>query len=87
MEFAAQRDSYALKREQIMTGREIEDTERYVRHEEEDERYNIILTNRRREDELMRTKRKAEDNELWNTEKVIEDEELVSDHKSYGAQN
>jgi hypothetical protein len=45
MELAAQGDSYALKREQIMTGREIEDTERYIRREEEDEKYDIILTN------------------------------------------
>lgn len=87
MEFAAQRDSYAFKREQVMTGRKIEDIERYVHREEEDEKYNIILTNRRREDEVMRTKRKAEDNELWNTEKMIKDEELVSDKKLYGVQN
>jgi hypothetical protein len=28
-----------------MTGREIEDTERYIRRKEEDEKYDIILTN------------------------------------------
>jgi hypothetical protein len=80
MEFVAKGDSCALKREQIMTERKAEDAERYVRREE-DKKYNIILTNRRQEDELMRTKRQAEDTELWNIEKMIEDGELVSDRK------
>jgi hypothetical protein len=50
-------------------------------------KYNIILTNRRRMDELMRMKREVEDNELWNMEKMIEDEEFVSDQNPSGAQN
>ena len=83
-EFAAHGESYALKLEQIMTARKIEDTERYLHRDKEDEKYNIILTDRRREDELIRAKRNAEDIEMWNTENLIEDEELVSDQMPYG---
>jgi hypothetical protein len=84
-EFAAYEESYALKLEQIMTARKIEDTERIFCREDEDEKYNIILNNRRREDQLIRAKRKTEDNEVWDAEKMIEDEELVSGQKPYSA--
>jgi hypothetical protein len=87
MDFAAQRDYYALKRKQIMIARDVEDTERHIHRKEEDEKYSIILANRRREDELRKTKREAEDNELRNIGKRIEDNELVSDQKHYDAQN
>jgi hypothetical protein len=80
--FAVYQDSYALKCNQITTAREIEDTERHTHHKGEDEKYNNILVNRRHEDELMKLKRKAEDNLLKDIKKMIEDEELVSDHKS-----
>jgi hypothetical protein len=78
--FAAQEESYALKREQITTAREMEDTERHTHRKGEDEKCNIILANRKREDETMRMKRKAEDNQLRETEKMIEDKELASGH-------
>jgi hypothetical protein len=79
MDFTAQRDYYALKRKQIMIARDVEDTERHIHRKGEDEKYSIVLDNRSREDELRKTKRKAEDNELKDIEKMIEDKELVSD--------
>ena len=78
MDFAAQRDYYALKRKQIMIARDVEDIERQIHRKREDEEYNIVLANRSREDELRRTKRDAEDNELRVIEKMIEDKELVT---------
>lgn len=82
LDFVAQGDSHALKLEQVRTAREIEDTERHTHRKEEDEKYNIILANRRREDELRRTKRGAEVDLLRKIEKMIEDKELASDHKT-----
>jgi hypothetical protein len=81
MDFAAQRDYYTLKRKQIMIAREVENTERHIHRKGEDEKYSIFLANRRREDELRRTKREAEDNELRDIEKMTEDKELVSYQK------
>jgi Protein kinase domain len=82
LDFAAQEESYALKREKITTAREIEDTERHTNRKGEDEKYNITLAKRRREDESMRMKRETEDNLLREIEKMIEDKELASDHKT-----
>jgi hypothetical protein len=47
-----------------MTEREIKDAEQLFCREEEDEKYNIILTNRRQMNELMRMKREVKNNEL-----------------------
>jgi hypothetical protein len=82
MNFAAQRDYYTLKRKQIMIAREVENTERHIYRKEENEKYNIVLANRRREDELRRTKHEAENNELKDIEKMIEDKKLVSYQKN-----
>jgi hypothetical protein len=87
MDFAAQRDYYTLKRKQIIITRDVKDTERHIYRKEEDEKYSIILANRRREDELRKTEREAEDNELRDIGKRIEDKELVSDQKHCDAQN
>jgi hypothetical protein len=87
MDFAAQRDYYTLKRKQIMIAREVENTERHIYRKGEDEKYSIVLANRRREDELRRTKHEAEDNELRDIEKMIEDKELVSYQKKCSLQS
>ena len=62
-----------------MIARNVEDTERHIHRKEEDEKYNIILTNRSRKNELRRTKRETENNELRNIKKMIKDKELISD--------
>ena len=84
MDFAAQRDYYALKHKQIMIARDVEDTEWHIYRKGEDEKYSIILANRSCKNELRRTKRKTENNELRDIEKMIEDKELVSDQKLCG---
>jgi hypothetical protein len=62
-----------------MIARDIKDAERHIHRKEEDKKYSIILTNRRRENELRKTEREAEDNELRDIRKRIKDKELVSD--------
>lgn len=64
-----------------MTAREIEDTERHNHRKEEDEKYSTILVNKRHENELIKMKRKIENNLLRDIKKMIEDKELTSDHK------
>jgi hypothetical protein len=76
------RKNLTLSSEKITTAREIEDTERHTNRKGEDEKYNITLAKRRREDESMRMKRETEDNLLREIEKMIEDKELASDHKT-----
>jgi hypothetical protein len=61
-----------------MIARDIKDAERHIYRKEEDEKYSIILTNRRYKDELRKTEREAKDNELRDIRKRIEDKELVS---------
>lgn len=82
LHFVAQEISYALKLEQITIVREIKNTEYQTHRKKEDEKYNIILTNSRREDESRRTERGAKDDLLREIEKTIEDGELASDHKT-----
>jgi hypothetical protein len=78
---------FSSLRVRVMVARDVEDTERHIYRKAEDEKYSIIIANRRREDELRKTEREAEDNELRDIRKRIEDKELVSDHKYCDAQN
>ena len=70
-----------------MIARNVKDIERHIHRKGEDEKYSIVLVKRNREDELMKTKREAEDNELRDITKTIKDKELVNDQKHYGVQN
>ena len=64
-----------------MTVYEIEDTERHIHRKEENEKYNIILVNKRHENESIKMKRKIKKNLLRNIKKMIKDKELVSNYK------
>ena len=81
LDFTVHQDSYVIKYNQITIAYEIKDTERYIHRKEEDEKYNIILVNRRHKNESVKMKRKVEDNLLRNIKKMIKDKELVSNYK------
>ena len=73
MNFIVQKNYYILKHKQIIIVRDVKDTERHIHYKKENEKYNTILVNRSRKNELRRTKRKVKNNELRNIKKMIED--------------
>ena len=73
-ELIAKEDSYARKREQLITERQNEDMGRHLLRKEEDEKYNAVLTSRGCDDEHIRKKRATEDNDIDYNERAIERE-------------
>ena len=61
-----------------MITRDVEDIERQIHRKRENKKYNIILVNRSRKNELRRTKHNIEDNKLRVIKKMIKDKELVT---------
>lgn len=76
LDFVAYQDSYVIKYNQITTAREIKDTEWHTYHKEKDEKYSIMLINRRYKDELVKMKCEAKDNLLRDIKKIIKDKKF-----------
>ena len=60
---------------------EIKDIERHTHYKKENKKYNIILVNKRHENESVKMKHKVKNNLLRDLKKMIKDKKLISNYK------